>query len=95
MGALLRQHVSAAEATQLGPGEFIIEGVGGSAQLASNQTGFKGVSQNRGGFKAHLHGYGVRKHLGTYATAEKAAEAYDKGARACGVTTVMCALLLC
>ena len=81
-GALLRPRVTAAEATPLGPGEFIIEGAGGGLYIATNETGFKGVTLSEGRFRAQLCFSGARKSLGTFATATEAAMEYDKGARA-------------
>ena len=53
-GALERQHVSAAEATQLGPGEFFYKGEGGCVHIGTNKTGLKGVSPHSSGFQAFL-----------------------------------------
>lgn len=42
-----------------------------------NKTGFKGVSEVRGGFVAHIMTNGVREYLGFFSTAETAKEAYN------------------
>lgn len=51
---------------------------------ATNKTGFKGVSVHKtsGKFVAQAQINGKRKHLGLYATAELASEAYQASAKA-------------
>lgn len=54
----------------------------GNAKLcATNTSGFKGVSPFRGGWRAIIAGVGDRRiTIGTYATREEAARAYDLAA---------------
>lgn len=57
---------------------------GQNRRLASNNsTGFKGVSlrRDRGTYLASIRSNGALRKLGTFATAEEAARAYDEAAR--------------
>lgn len=47
----------------------------------NNKTGFKGVSMRRGKFRATINLNNKQIHVGDFATAELAAEAYDKKAK--------------
>jgi hypothetical protein len=44
-------------------------------------TGFKGVSRLKGKFRARIHLNGREKSLGVYATAQEAAQAYDRASK--------------
>lgn len=80
-GVLTRRHVAPEEASPLPPGVFAT--TGRAVRFVSNALGFKGVHKSRdGGFIAELFDGPHRYNLGKYATAEEAAEAYDRGATA-------------
>lgn len=45
-----------------------------------SKTGYKGVKKARNGFTANITVFGRHKYIGYYATAQEAADAYDKAA---------------
>ncbi len=48
-----------------------------------NQTGFKGVSRNRRGYRAEIIAFGVRRSLGTFPSALEAHQVYVAEAQRC------------
>lgn len=54
-----------------------------SRRRTDNKSGYRGVSWSRTNdkWRAVIHRYGKRTHLGYYATADEAARAYDDAAR--------------